>query len=569
MASLISTKDEFIANYNIKPGESLNSISLNRNENKLKDELNLMYAYQKYLTFGDKSRIPVWVNRPELYQQDSLVLHNDIPYYALTDVPGTTEPGTVVAETKWLVLHNSTILKLMEVAGDLTGFLKDEKSKSSITYDDVTNVLSLNILNDITVYKHGKDYPLKTTDTYTIDLSTHTGGFYIGLDPIEKELYVVGPIPDFGKDLLVAYVYKNESEIIILGDERHGAEVDSSWHASHHFDNGAVWRTGGSLSYGLNDDTNISVGVSTPLVIADEDLVHTIIHNDSPTNPYEQILNIANLPVLYVSNNLYQQIPGDVIPWVSGTLAQYNDVNTGTLVDAIEGQYISYYLVATNDQLFPVKLIVGRQAYNTEAEASQETFEDYGLPLPEIVPMYKIIIHTSSTYNNAKKVVINKVYRLTNRESSLQNNLSPSNHNSLSGRDLSDQHPISSITNLQDILSTIGANVTNKVEKTSDTGSALLPTGTTSQRDLTPIDGMIRYNSETLGFEGYFNGQWQSVGGGQMLGQSLIKTISYNAQVINENITITSGLNAYSVGDVTINNGYSVVIEDNAIYKIL
>ena len=80
---------------------------------------------------------------------------------------------------------------------------------------------------------------------------------------------------------------------------------------------------------------------------------------------------------------------------------------------------------------------------------------------------------------------------------------------------------------------------------------------------------MIRYNSETLGFEGYFNGQWQSVGGGQMLGQSLIKTISYNAQVINENITITSGLNAYSVGDVTINNGYSVVVEDNAIYKIL
>ena len=50
------------------------------------------------------------------------------------------------------------------------------------------------------------------------------------------------------------------------------------------------------------------------------------------------------------------------------------------------------------------------------------------------------------------------------------------------------------------------------VSKTSPTGAASLPSGTTLQRPI-PVEGMIRYNSETLSFEGYFNGLWQSFGG--------------------------------------------------------
>lgn len=567
MASFVSTKDDFIAGFNIKPGEHLNSLVLNRNENKLKDELNLIFAYQKYSNFGDKSRIPIWVNRAEIYLQDSLVLHNNVPYYALTDVAGSTEPGSVLSEGKWSILHNSTVLKLMEVAGDLTGFLKNEKHKSSIRYDQDTHIFSLNILSNITIYKNGKEYSLYTTDSISINMSTEMGGNYIGLNPETKMLYIVGPTPDFGKDLLVGYVYKNNTEAIIVADERHGAEVDSSWHASHHVDTGAVWRTGGSLSYTLNDDTNISIGVSTPLVIADEDLVHVITHSDTPVNPYEQTLSNASLPVLYITNNMYAQLGNSSEPWVCGTLAQYNDTTTGTLVDALEEQYIPYYLLATNDQQNPVKLIVGRNAYNTEAEAANERFEDYGLALPEMVSMYKIIIHTSITYTN--KVVIHKVYRLTSQESSLQNNFSPTNHNTLSGRDLPHQHTISSITNLEDTLNSISGGVNNSVQKTSNVGSAILPSGTSGQRDAVPVDGMIRYNTTNMGFEGFFNGQWQPVGGGQMFGNSIIKTISYNAQTIEENIIVKQGLNGYSVGDITILDNYSITVEDGAIYKIL
>lgn len=122
--------------------------------------------------------------------------------------------------------------------------------------------------------------------------------------------------------------------------------------------------------------------------------------------------------------------------------------------------------------------------------------------------------------------------------------------------------------NITDVLTEQEVN-DGFVSKTSSTGSAQLPAGDTSQRDINPIEGMIRYNTETNSFEGYSNGVWQPVGGGQMLGQALIKAVSYNAQVINEDIVVSAGLNAYSVGDITIENGYSVTVENGSVYKIL
>lgn len=119
------------------------------------------------------------------------------------------------------------------------------------------------------------------------------------------------------------------------------------------------------------------------------------------------------------------------------------------------------------------------------------------------------------------------------------------------------------------VSSTQIATTAFAVPRTSTTGSARLPVGSTAQRDASPVDGMIRYNSTTMGFEGYFNGQWQSVGGGQMFGNALVKAVSYNAQVIAENITVTAGLNAYSVGDITINNGVTFTVNDTSVYKIL
>jgi len=46
------------------------------------------------------------------------------------------------------------------------------------------------------------------------------------------------------------------------------------------------------------------------------------------------------------------------------------------------------------------------------------------------------------------------------------------------------------------------------------TASATLPIGTTANRPGSPVNGMVRYNSTTTGFEGYSGGAWGAIGGG-------------------------------------------------------
>lgn len=61
----------------------------------------------------------------------------------------------------------------------------------------------------------------------------------------------------------------------------------------------------------------------------------------------------------------------------------------------------------------------------------------------------------------------------------------------------------------------VDANFTNlnnnKVEKTSSTGSAIIPAGTNAQRDGTPSEGYFRYNSEIDRLEYYKDASWEPV----------------------------------------------------------
>jgi hypothetical protein len=43
------------------------------------------------------------------------------------------------------------------------------------------------------------------------------------------------------------------------------------------------------------------------------------------------------------------------------------------------------------------------------------------------------------------------------------------------------------------------------------TGVLNLPTGTTAQRPANPVNGMIRYNTDTSHIEGYINSSWINI----------------------------------------------------------
>ncbi len=68
-------------------------------------------------------------------------------------------------------------------------------------------------------------------------------------------------------------------------------------------------------------------------------------------------------------------------------------------------------------------------------------------------------------------------------------------------------------TNLGLVIGTDVPAYGSTTTKTSATGSSVLPSGTTAQRDGTPSAGYLRFNSSTTEFEGYNGTTWGSIGG--------------------------------------------------------
>lgn len=127
-------------------------------------------------------------------------------------------------------------------------------------------------------------------------------------------------------------------------------------------------------------------------------------------------------------------------------------------------------------------------------------------------------------------------------------------------------------TDVQSALAEVSGDVTAlglPVQKTSDTGSALLPVGTDAQRDGAPTVGAIRFSSTLVGWEGWNGTNWVLIGGGQMYGQALVKGIFYNATVIDEDVTISANTNGGSFGPVAINSGRTITVEAGSVWSIV
>jgi hypothetical protein len=98
----------------------------------------------------------------------------------------------------------------------------------------------------------------------------------------------------------------------------------------------------------------------------------------------------------------------------------------------------------------------------------------------------------------------------------------------------------------------------------SGTGQVKLPAGTTAQRSGAPANGMIRYNSDESGFEGYQAGVWGGISGAQANG-----CIYENNVTITANYTLSTNKNGMSVGPIQINSGITVTIPSGQRWVVL
>lgn len=105
-------------------------------------------------------------------------------------------------------------------------------------------------------------------------------------------------------------------------------------------------------------------------------------------------------------------------------------------------------------------------------------------------------------------------------------------------------------------------------ERTASTGSVKLPVGTTAQRDGTPSQGFIRFNSTVLKFEGYNGSAWSAVGGGAT-GAGGDEVFVENGQTVNTSYTMTTGKNAMSAGPITVATGITVTIPSGSRWVIV
>jgi hypothetical protein len=82
---------------------------------------------------------------------------------------------------------------------------------------------------------------------------------------------------------------------------------------------------------------------------------------------------------------------------------------------------------------------------------------------------------------------------------------------------------------------TVASSGTNSfVEKTSDTGSAVMPAGTTLQRDAAPAQGFTRFNSTSGTLEFWDGASWSSVTSSSLLGLGLTTNNIYTVTKVTE-----------------------------------
>ncbi|MFW3412294.1 hypothetical protein ACN9J3_06130 [Aliarcobacter butzleri] len=346
-----------------------------------------------------------------------------------------------------------------------------EDSKFSIGFMDhltssltkTSNSITLTFNADTKIYKYGKPYLFEAGESITFSTSSLSIGigYYIILDLDTRTLFARSGTPNFSEDILVSWILLNSSSNIIwANDERHLCSRNVEWHKNHHLEVGASWLRGGNLIFTKDTVGAVNIEVNTPVLIADEELFYTIEHNNTPTLPFQQKLQgSTNYNVYFLDNNQnydFTNSGNGSCPFLySGTSIKYNDAINGGLVNASNENFVCYWQLYTTDWENPVKMIIGRVSHSNISDAEKEVFEDYGLNMPEIIGVAKIIIQSDSSIIGNPPLRNRGVYYLRN-ETVQSSALTPTNHNNLAGRNEADQHPISSITGLEEALSNLG-----------------------------------------------------------------------------------------------------------------
>lgn len=123
---------------------------------------------------------------------------------------------------------------------------------------------------------------------------------------------------------------------------------------------------------------------------------------------------------------------------------------------------------------------------------------------------------------------------------------------------------LSQVDNTSDANKPIStAQAAGLVAKTSSNGSAIMPAGTTLERDVAPAFGYQRANATTGEMEWWNGTKWSSMGG------SVNDAFYENSNAITQSYTVPSGRNAMTAGPVTIADGVTITVSDGSVWTVV
>ena len=331
-----------------------------------------------------------------------------------------------------------------DVGKNNTGFVN--RTDSTLTFDNTGSTITLApAITSFDTYDAGIKRTISTT------LGTHAaqaGSRWLQLAS-GADAYVDNATVDMTKRIVSYYYYNSASPVkfVVQGDSRHGSTRDVIWHQKHKDEVGMTIPTAPALTYTTGSDSAIQLGISSPVNAYDADLTITATQNATPTLPFQQVLTSpADIPVVYLDGaSLAQDLPtAGHYPWKMGSSnIAYN--SSGTQADVPSGSYVNYWLIMTNCQKYPVKMVQGKVVYASAIAAQAEVF-NYMPEMSECFVIAQFVLHCDSSFtNNTYRIKIDTVY-LPPRALGTSSSQKAIVHNTLSGRDTASSHPASALS---------------------------------------------------------------------------------------------------------------------------
>lgn len=255
-----------------------------------------------------------------------------------------------------------------------TGFVN--RTDSTIAFTDGTRTFAITGTYDI--YLSG----VKTAKTGDSVVITDTVGLWFIYYSTAGVLTASQTAWDFtGGACPVATVYWNGTNGLI-GDERHGINMDGATHDVLHHTVGARYNSG--LAGTFSDDSfTITAGD-----IYDEDIKIDIAEQTQCRVFYK------NGSASYTFSS-----KGTLYYYTDGGKIYYNNGNTLTVAD--DNKYVAYWVFACNDPACPIYVLMGQRQDTTLAQASAnnkyESLSLGTLPSAEMKLLYRVILRNDAT----------------------------------------------------------------------------------------------------------------------------------------------------------------------------